>query len=86
MDTLLLNRVLTGLADKNIRFSDLRKVLTDLGFFERIKGDHYILHRNGIPEIINLQPLKDGKAKAYQVKQVRKIILQYKIHSEVVDG
>ena len=45
----------------------------------------YIFYRSGIPEIINLQPLRDGKAKAYQVKQIRKIILQYKIHSEVID-
>ena len=85
MDILLLNRIFAGLADKNIRFNDLRKLLTDLGFFERIKGDHYIFYKSGIPEIINLQPLRDGKAKGYQVKQVRKIILQYKIHDEVLD-
>jgi hypothetical protein len=85
METKILNSVLSGLADNNIRFNDIRRLLTGLGFFERIKGDHYIFYRIGIPEIINLQPLRDGKAKAYQVKQIRKIILQYKIHSEVID-
>jgi hypothetical protein len=34
---------------------------------------------------MNLQPLKGGKAKAYQVKQVRSIILKYKLHKEVED-
>ncbi len=35
-----------------------------------------------IYEIMNLQPLKDGKAKPYQVKQVRNLFLKYKFHLE----
>jgi len=61
----MLDRVLSGLADKNIRFQDLRRLLSDLGFSVRIKGDHHIFYKEGIEEIINLQPLKNGKAKAY---------------------
>ena len=83
MDKKILNRVLSGLADKNIRFQDLTKFLNDFGFSVRIKGDHHIFYREGIEEIINLQPLKDGKAKAYQVKQVRVIIYKYKLHKGV---
>ena len=83
MDKKVLDRVLSGLADKNIRFQDMRKLLKDFGFSERIKGDHHIFCREGIEEIINLQPLKGGKSKAYQVKQVRGIILKYKLHGEV---
>ena len=71
MDKKTLNKVLAGLSDKNIRYRDLTKLLNDLGFSVRIKGDHHIYYREGIEEIINLQPLKDGKAKAYQIKQVR---------------
>jgi hypothetical protein len=52
------------------------------GFECRIKGDHHIFSKAGIAEIINMQPLKDGKAKAYQVKQVRNLILKYKLHKE----
>ena len=48
-----------------------------------MKGDHHIYHREGIEEIINLQPLRGGKAKAYRVKQVRGIIFKYKLHKEV---
>jgi len=78
----ILQKVLTGLSDKNIRFSDIRALIGDLGFVERIKGDHHIFSKEGVTEIINIQPLRDGKAKAYQVKQIRNLILKYKLHQE----
>jgi len=53
-------------------------LLNALGFSERIKGDHFIYSKIGVAEIVNLQPL-GGKAKAYQVKQVRNLILKYKL-------
>jgi len=56
-----------------------------LGFDERVKGDHHIFSKADITEIMNLQPLKGGKAKAYQIKQVRSIILKYKLHKEAED-
>ena len=83
MSKKILKIILSGLADRNIRFHDLRNLLRDLGFSERIKGDHHIFYKEGVDEIINLQPLSDGKAKGYQVKQVRRIILKYKLHAEV---
>ena len=81
----ILEKVLSGLSDKNIKFSDLRKLVLNLGFGERIKGSHHIFFKEGIAEIINLQPLKNGRAKAYQVRQVRNIILKYKLHKELKD-
>ncbi len=75
-----LDKILSGLSDKNIRFEDLKKVITDFGFVCRTKGDHHIFAKEGVAEIINLQPLKDGKAKPYQVRQVRNLILKYKLH------
>ena len=78
----ILNRVLDGLSDKNIRFRDITNLLNNLEFSSRTKGDHYIFYKTGIEEIINLQPLRNGKAKAYQVRQVRTIILKYKLHKE----
>ncbi len=80
----IIDKVLSGLSDKNIKFEDLRKLLASFGFEERIKGDHYIFTRPDIIEILNIQPLRDGKAKAYQVRQVRNIILKYKLHREEV--
>jgi predicted RNA binding protein YcfA (HicA-like mRNA interferase family) len=79
----IIDKVLSGLSDKNIRFGDLRKLLLSLGFEERTRGDHHIFTRKDIIEILNIQSLRDGKAKAYQVKQVRDIILKYKLHREV---
>jgi hypothetical protein len=78
----ILDKVLSGLSDKNLRFEDIKKLLTGFGFECRVKGDHHIFSKEGLAEIINLQPLKDGKAKAYQVKQVRNLILKYKLHKE----
>lgn len=74
-------RVLLGYTDANIDFDDLRRLLNSLGFAERIKGSHHIFTRAGVEEIINVQP-KSNKAKAYQVKQIRNIILKYKIRSK----
>ena len=78
----ILEKVLSGLNDKNLNFNDLKKIILDLGFTERIKRSHHIYFKTGIIEIINLQSLKDGKAKAYQVKQARNIILKYELHKE----
>ena len=82
MDRKVLEKVLSGLSDKNIKFADIKKMIMSFGFDCRIKGDHHIFAREGIVEIINLQPLKDGKAKPYQVKQVRNLILKYKLNEE----
>jgi hypothetical protein len=85
MDKRILEKVLSGLSDKNIRFDDLRNLVLSLGFDERIRGDHHIFTQAGVAEILNLQPLRDGMAKAYQVKQVRSIILKYRLRKEVRD-
>jgi len=85
MDRKILEKVLTGLSDKNIRFSELRNLVLSLGFDERIRGDHHIFAKAGVAEILNLQPLGNGMAKAYQVKQVRSAILKYKLVKEATD-
>jgi hypothetical protein len=74
----LMLQILRGMSDANIPFSGLRTLLGHLGFEERIRGDHHIYSKEGIEEIINLQP-KGAKAKPYQVKQVRFMILKYKL-------
>ena len=59
-------------------------LLRSLGFDERIKGSHHIYSMGGIAEILNLQP-KKGKAKVYQVRQIRNIILKYKLAGDKDD-
>ena len=78
----IINKILSGLSDQNIRFASLRKLLTFFNFEERIKGDHHIFTRKDIVDILNIQPQSNGKAKAYQVKQIRNIILKYRLHKE----
>ena len=74
----LIQSIMCGTQDKSIKFADLQKILELLGFQYRIKGDHFIYWKEGINEIINIQP--DGNtAKPYQVKQVRNIILKYQL-------
>ena len=67
--------VLLGVRDTNISFMELLTLLNVLGFKCRIKGDHFIHTKEGISHIINVQPKKDGKAKPYQVKQIRNVII-----------
>ena len=68
--------ILRGNRDANIKFSDVRQLMSYLGFHERIRGDHFIYTKRGVDEILNLQPNGDS-AKPYQVKQVRRIIVKY---------
>ena len=77
----LTERVLSGQSDANLAFSDLQHLLLHLGFEQRIRGDHHIFTKEGVEEILNLQP-KSSQAKQYQVKQVRKVILKYKLGDE----
>lgn len=74
----LLFSILSGTQDRNISFSELQTVLDRLGFQCRIKGDHFIYTKDGVEEIINIQPI-GNKAKPYQVKQVRNLILKYQL-------
>lgn len=74
----LLLAVLSGTKDKSLLFSDLQTVLDRLGFQCRIRGDHFIYTRDDVEEIINIQPA-GNRAKPYQVKQVRNIILKYQL-------
>jgi len=65
-------------SDTNVSFETLCILLRRLGFDEFIRGDHHIFAMDNVEEITNLQP-KDGKGKPYQVKQVRNMILEYRL-------
>ena len=71
-------KILRGTSDTNILFERLRNLLRDLGFAERIRGSHLIFSKEGVEEILNLQS-KGAHAKPYQVKQVRMVVLKYKL-------
>jgi hypothetical protein len=77
----LKEKLLSGDHDKNFDFDELCTLVLQLGFTERKKGkgSHRIFYRNGIEEIINLQPTSGNKAKPYQVRQVRQILKAYSL-------
>jgi predicted RNA binding protein YcfA (HicA-like mRNA interferase family) len=77
----LLSRVLSGDSDANIPFDDLCQLLRRLGFEERTSGSHHSFRKSGVRAILTLQPDR-GKAKRYQVRQVREIILEYNLGGE----
>ncbi|MCX7125955.1 MAG: type II toxin-antitoxin system HicA family toxin [Gammaproteobacteria bacterium] len=74
----LLLQILGGFSDTNVMFDSLRHLLLKLGFSERIRGSHHIFAKEGVSEILNLQE-KSGKAKPYQIKQVREVIVKYRL-------
>ena len=77
----LVMKLLSGSSDNNFSFEELRTILLNLGFSEKIgAGSHRIFYKENISEIVNIQPL-GSKAKPYQVRQVRAIILKYKLFS-----
>ena len=74
-------KILSGQSDANIPFDDLCKLLQGIGFVMRIRGSHHIFRKDGIEEKINLQQ-EGNKAKPYQVRQVRYVILKYQLGGE----
>jgi hypothetical protein len=77
----VLQRILSGRSDANIRFAELVQLMLHLGFAIRIRGDHHIFSRDDVAEIVNLQP-KGSMAKPYQVRQVRTLITRHRLGLE----
>jgi len=75
MKSKVYNAVISGQSDANIRFTDLKNLIHALGFvFKGQKGSHAGYYHPIANARISIQPTKDGKAKPYQVKQLRDII------------
>lgn len=64
----LLAKILSGAFDTNISFDQLCRLLIKLGFDERMRGSHHIFTKEGVEEILNLQP-----------KQVREVLRKYQL-------
>ena len=74
----ILEKLLRGQSDASIRFDDICHLLQTKGFRMRVSGSHHIFTKSGVMERINLQR-EGSKAKPYQIRQVRKILAQYKL-------
>lgn len=70
----IIERILSGRSDANIKFDEVFSLLLSLGFEVRTKGSHHIFRKQGVEEKVNLQ--KDGNmAKPYQIKQIRNLLI-----------
>jgi predicted RNA binding protein YcfA (HicA-like mRNA interferase family) len=79
----ILTAILNGRSDASIRFTDLCATLERLGFAMRKRGSHRIFRHPRVPDRITLQAA-GGQAKAYQVRQVRRILMKHGL--TVLDG
>lgn len=74
----LLRRIAAG-ETSNVRFDDLLRLATMLGFeLKRRSGSHHILRHPDLSEALNLQDAA-GEAKPYQVRQFRDLVLRYNL-------
>ena len=64
-------KILSGKSDKNFAFNDLCYFLERAGFQLRPgRGSHRIYYKEGIVEIVNVQP-RDGKDRPDQTRRQR---------------
>ena len=76
----LLSRALTN--PQSLRFREAEVLTEAFGFrLSRVRGSHHIYTHAGVPELINLQDV-DGQAKAYQVRQLLKLVERYRLELE----
>lgn len=79
MNKKIYNDVVSGKSDNNINFNDFCNLIIDLGFdMKRQKGSHKSYYHSGINECMTIQNAH-SKAKGYQVRQLRNIIVKYNL-------
>ncbi|HWA25969.1 MAG TPA: hypothetical protein VG734_09920 [Lacunisphaera sp.] len=71
--------LLDSTKDYSHRFADVVHFLGATGWKMRTKGSHHIFTRTGVLYPLNLQVEKSGKAKAYQIRQVRRVLQQFNL-------
>ncbi|MBK9444477.1 MAG: type II toxin-antitoxin system HicA family toxin [Comamonadaceae bacterium] len=74
----LLLRLLRGTSDNSIGFQELCGLLAHLGFQMHTRGSHHVFSKLGVAELINHSAMVRTQ-NPYQVKQVRQVIVKYKL-------
>jgi predicted RNA binding protein YcfA (HicA-like mRNA interferase family) len=65
---------------RDVRFSHLQSLAEAVGFsLARVFGSHHIYIHPDVDAPVNIQPDKNGKAKAYQVRQFLDIVERYEL-------
>ncbi|MGH8019396.1 MAG: type II toxin-antitoxin system HicA family toxin [Opitutaceae bacterium] len=72
-------RLLARQGYHNFSFADARAMLKGLGFrLDRQEGSHQVWQHPAVAAPVNIQDFK-GKAKPYQLDQIRKIVREHKL-------
>jgi predicted RNA binding protein YcfA (HicA-like mRNA interferase family) len=79
-----LDKLLDESQTANVDFDSLVAFLLRIGFHVKVKGSHHIFYMKSVEEIVNIQP-KNGKAKPYQVRQIRKLAAKYQWNQIVAE-
>lgn len=59
----------------NVDYKDFVRLVEAFGFeFKRQRGSHQIYRHPHVAEKLNLQPLRDGSAKPYQVRDLASLV------------
>lgn len=62
----------------NIDFADFCRLIEAFGFYlHRQESTHRMYARDAVTELVNVQPMKDGSAKHYQVRRFRDLVEEY---------
>jgi len=75
----IFEKVMSGKSDANISYDDVCNLLTKLGYAKRQQGTSHQIFARG-DSYLNLQPGSDGKAKKYQVRQIREELQRIDLH------
>ncbi len=77
----VLERIRAG--SKNIRFADFVGLVEAYGFVEtRRRGSHRMYWYEGVEDLVNLQPDRNGQAKQYQVHQFMSLVERHRLRIE----
>jgi hypothetical protein len=73
----LIEKVLNVNATNNVTFDELCQCAIHIGWQQKKRkgSSHIIYHHDACPDLLDLQPGMNGKAKSYQVKQLRNFII-----------
>jgi predicted RNA binding protein YcfA (HicA-like mRNA interferase family) len=71
-----MEQVLARSSAANVPFEDLCALLRHVGFEERVRGSHHVFRKAGVEGRINLQE-SGARAKPYQVRQVRALLVRH---------
>ena len=67
---------------QNISFAELCHLIEGHGFiWVHGEGSHRVYGRDGVREVLVVQPGANGKAKSYQVKQLLRLIKKYTLEA-----